>query len=117
MNKLKQGQDVTIPKYNYVTCSREKEGIKKKWSPLIIYEGIFGLLDEEINSMLDLKIFVQTDDDIRLARRIERDIEERGRTAVGVLKSYFRFVKPAFEEFVRPTVKYADIIVPRGRPQ
>ena len=117
LQKLKDGKDVVIPEYNYVTCKREKEGIKKKWSPLIMYEGIFGLLDKEINSMLDLKIFVQTDDDIRLARRIERDIAERGRDVVGVLKSYFRFVKPAFEEFVRPTVKYADIIVPRGRPQ
>ena len=67
--------------------------------------------------MLDLKIFVQTDDDLRLARRLTRDIVERGRTIEGVLKSYHRFVKPAFEEFVRPTMKYADIIVPRGRPQ
>lgn len=64
---------------------------------------------------MDLKIFVHTDDDIRLARRIKRDIVERGRTVEGVLKSYHRFVKPAYIEFVKPTMKYADIIVPRGR--
>ena len=81
-----------------------------------MYEGIFGLFDREINDMLDLKIFVQTDDDLRLARRLKRDIVERGRTVEGVLKSYNRFVKPAFEKFVKPTQKYADIIVPRGRP-
>jgi len=81
---------------------------------LVIFEGIFALLDKEINSMLDLKIFVHTDDDIRLARRLKRDIVERGRTVEGVLKSYNRFVKPAFVEFVKPTMKYADIIVPKG---
>ena len=70
-----------------------------------------------MNEMMDLKIFVHTDDDIRLARRLKRDIVERGRTVEGVLKSYHRFVKPAFQEFVKPTMKYADIIVPRRRPE
>jgi uridine kinase len=85
---------------------------------LIIFEGIFALLDNTINDdFLDLKIFVHTDDDIRLARRITRDITERGRTVEGVLKSYHKYVKPAFTEFVRPTLKYADIIVPRERSQ
>ena len=114
--KLKAGQDVFLPKYDYVTCKRAPEGQFTKWSPLVMYEGIFGLFDREINEMLDLKIFVQTDDDVRLARRLQRDIVERGRTIEGVLKSYHRYVKPAFEKFVRPTQKYADIIVPRGRP-
>ena len=86
----------------------------RKWSPLVIFEGIFGLYDKQINDLFDLKIFVHTDDDIRLARRLKRDIVERGRTVHGVLKSYHRFVKPAFQEFVKPTMKYADIIVPRG---
>ena len=104
-----------IPDYNYVTCKRNKPGLFRKWSPLIIFEGIFGLYDKEINNLMDLKIFVTTDDDIRLARRIQRDIVDRGRTVEGVLKSYHRFVKPAFQEFVKPTMKYADIIVPRGR--
>lgn len=87
---------MTIPEYNYKTCKRSPEGIKLKWSPLVIFEGIFGLLEKEINEMLDLKIFVHTDDDIRLSRRLARDIVDRGRTVDGVLKSYHRFVKPAF---------------------
>ena len=82
----------------------------------MIFEGIFALLDKQINEhFLDFKIFVHTDDDIRLARRLMRDIVNRGRTVEGVLKSYHRFVKPAFVEFVKPTMKYADIIIPRGR--
>jgi uridine kinase len=108
---------VTIPDYNYVTCKRNNPGLFRKWSPLVIVEGIFGLYDKEINELFDLKIFVHTDDDIRLARRLKRDIVERGRTVDGVLKSYHRYVKPAFAEFVKPTMKYADIIVPRGRPE
>ncbi len=115
--KLKQGKDVTIPDYNYVTCKRNNPSLACKWSPLVIVEGIFGLYDKEINDLFDLKIFVHTDDDIRLARRLKRDIVERGRTVEGVLKSYHRYVKPAFSEFVKPTMKYADIIVPRGRPE
>jgi uridine kinase len=100
-----------------VTCKRTTPGLVKKWSPLVIFEGIFGLLDKQVNEMMDLKIFVHTDDDIRLARRLQRDIVDRGRTVDGVLKSYHRFVKPAFIEFVKPTMKYSDIIVPRGRPE
>ena len=113
---LKNGADVTIPDYDYVTCKRKPVGLTRTWSPLIIFEGIFGLLDHQVNEMMDLKIFVTTDDDIRLARRLMRDIVDRGRTVQGVLKSYNRYVKPAFDEFVKPTMKYADIIVPRGRP-
>ena len=89
----------------------------RKWSPLVIFEGIFGLYDKQVNDLFDLKIFVHTDDDIRLARRLKRDIVERGRTVQGVLKSYHRFVKPAFQEFVKPTMKSADIIVPRGHAE
>lgn len=106
---------MTIPDYNYQTCKRNPGGLLRKWSPLVLFEGIFGLLDNEVNDYMDLKIFVHTDDDIRLSRRLARDIVDRGRTVEGVLKSYHRFVKPAFQEFVRPTLKYADIIVPRGR--
>ena len=117
LQKLGRGEDVEIPDYNYVTCKRILPGLIKKWSPLVIFEGIFGLLDKQVNEMMDLKIFVHTDDDIRLARRLQRDIVERARTVDGVLKSYHRFVKPAFQEFVKPTMKYSDIIVPRGRPE
>ena len=68
-----------------------------------------------LQEFLDLKIFVHTDDDVRLARRIKRDIVERGRTITSLLKGYHKFVKPGHSEFVKPTMKFADIIVPRGR--
>lgn len=70
LKKLEQGHDVEIPDYDYTTCKRKTKSILKKWSPLIIIEGIFALLDREINDMFDFKIFVITDDDVRLARRI-----------------------------------------------
>lgn len=117
LQSLREGNDVILPDYDYKTCKRRLPGILRKWAPLIILEGIFALLDRDINAkFLDFKIFVLTDDDIRLARRIKRDIVERGRNVAGVLKSYHKFVKPAHIEFVRPTMKYADLIVPRGRP-
>jgi len=116
LEQLKNGNDVTIPEYDYKTCQRKPPGIFLKWSPLVIFEGIFALLDKEINTrFLNFKIYVHTDDDLRLARRLQRDILERGRTVDGVLKSYHRYVKPAYKEFVQPTMKYADLIVPRGR--
>lgn len=107
---------MTLPAYDYKTCKRSEPGHFRKWAPVVIFEGIFALLDQEINEkFLDFKIFVLTDDDVRLARRIQRDIVERGRQVQGVLKSYHKFVKPAHIEFVRPTMKWADLIVPRGR--
>jgi len=73
--ELKAGKDVLLPDYSYVTCKRNPPGLRRKWSPLIIFEGIFALYDQYINdNFLDLKIFVHTDDDIRLARRMTRDI-------------------------------------------
>ncbi len=106
-----------LPDYDYKTCKRREPGLLRKWAPLVIFEGIFALLNADINDQfLDFKIFVLTDDDVRLARRIKRDIVERGRKIEGVLKSYHKFVKPAHIEFVKPTMKYADLIVPRGRP-
>jgi uridine kinase len=105
-----------LPDYDYRTCKRKQPGIIRKWAPLIIFEGIFAILQAEINVMLDFKIFVHTDDDVRLSRRIKRDIVERGRKIEGVLKSYHKFVKPAHNEFIKPSMRYADLIVPRSRP-
>lgn len=79
-----------------------------KCTDFILFEGIFALWDEEIRDMMDLKIFVHSDDDIRLLRRIERDVAHRGRTIEGVLKSYNRFVKPAYDEFIKPVSSLAD---------
>jgi len=86
-------ENVTIPRYNYKTCKRDEPGIFVKCTDLILFEGIFALIDKEIRDIMDLKIFVDTDADIRLLRRITRDIVERGRGIEGVLKSYNRFVR------------------------
>jgi len=83
-----------------------------KTAPIIIFEGIHAIVESRFRQLMDLKIFVLTPDDIRLARRIERDIAERGRTVIEVLAQYNRFVKPAYDDFIKPTMKHADVIVP-----
>lgn len=81
---------------------------------VIIFEGILTFHNPEILKMLDMKIFVDTDSDVRLARRLKRDIQQRGRDLVGVLKQYSTMVKPAYSNYIAPTMAHADIIVPRG---
>ena len=81
---------------------------------VIIFEGILAFHNEDIRNMLDMKIFVDTDSDVRLARRLKRDITDRGRDIHGVLQQYENHVKPAYDRFIGPTNTYADIIVPRG---
>lgn len=103
--KLVNGQEVIIPRYNYTTCQRDEPGIKIKQTNLIIFEGIFGLLDKDLRDNMDLKIFVHSDDDIRLLRRLKRDCIHRGRTVKGVLQSYNRFVKHAFDDYIKPVSK------------
>lgn len=114
MAKLMRGEDVEIPRYNYNTCLRDKPGIQVKCTDLILFEGIFALYDPELRKMMDLKVFVDTDADVRLLRRIRRDTVERGREIDGVLKSYNRFVRASYTEFIMPTKKYSDLIVPHG---
>jgi len=114
LDKLSRGQDVQVPIYSYVENKRIGwEDFKN--ADVIIVEGILVFYDQRIRNMFELKIFVDCDADTRLARRVERDIAERGRTIETVLTQYTEFVKPSFEDFCLPTKKYADIIVPRGR--
>lgn len=86
-----------------------------RYAPVIVFEGILAFYDESIRKLMDLKIFVYTDDDVRLGRRLRRDLAERGRTIPDVLIQYNCHVKKAYDEFIRPTMKYADVIIPRGR--
>ena len=81
---------------------------------MIIVEGILVLADRDLRDHLDLKIYVDTDPDVRLARRLGRDIEERGRSTASVLEQYFEFVRPMYLEFVEPSKRYADLIIPEG---
>ena len=106
---------MTVPKYNYKTCKRDPPGLLLKCTDILLFEGIFALYDDELRQRMDLKVFVHSDDDVRLIRRLKRDVMQRGRTVEGVIKAYNRFVKLAYEEYIKPTMKYSDIIVPRGK--
>ena len=103
-----------MPTYDFTTSSRKKE--TKKISPcqFIIFEGILAFYDKRIRNLMNMKIFVDLDDDIRLARRIYRDMIDRGRNMHNIISRYHKFVKPAFEKYIGPTRKHADIIIPRG---
>lgn len=114
LRKLKQGKSVKIPVYDFTTHGRQKEWKNVYGASVIIFEGIMAFADKELLQLLDMKIFVDTDSDIRLVRRLKRDITERGRDIEGVIKQYNKFVKPAFEQYIEPTMRLADIVVPRG---
>ncbi|ELK04441.1 Uridine-cytidine kinase-like 1 [Pteropus alecto] len=142
LQKLKQGKSVKVPVYDFTTHSRKKDWVGPTGSGcegrpdmraggrashgscslqktlyganVIIFEGIMAFADKTLLELLDMKIFVDTDSDIRLVRRLRRDISERGRDIAGVIKQYNKFVKPAFEQYIQPTMRLADIVVPRG---
>ncbi|XP_030839289.1 uridine-cytidine kinase-like 1 isoform X2 [Strongylocentrotus purpuratus] len=114
LKKLKEGKHVEVPVYNFTTHSREREMKTMYGANVVIFEGIMAFAKKELIDVMDLKIFVDTDSDIRLARRLKRDITDRGRGLEGVIKQYNKFVKPAFEQFIEPSIQHADIVVPRG---
>jgi uridine kinase len=114
LKSLKDGKDVDIPVYSFVTHRRLEETTHISGADVIIIEGILVLYNREIRDLMNMRIFVDTDADTRLARRIVRDIQQRGRDLHGVLSQYERFVKPSFDDYILPTKKYADLIIPRG---
>ncbi|XP_074847681.1 uridine-cytidine kinase-like 1 isoform X2 [Carettochelys insculpta] len=114
LRKLKKGKSVKVPVYDFTTHSRRKEWKTIYGANVVVFEGILSFANKELLKLLDMKVFVDTDSDIRLVRRLQRDILERGRDVVGVIKQYHKFVKPAFEQYIEPTVQVADIVVPRG---
>eukprot|EP01098_Paradermamoeba_levis_P000527 TRINITY_DN1055_c0_g1_i2.p1 TRINITY_DN1055_c0_g1~~TRINITY_DN1055_c0_g1_i2.p1 ORF type:complete len:349 (-),score=95.70 TRINITY_DN1055_c0_g1_i2:394-1440(-) len=114
LNKFKEGKNVQIPIYDYKTHRRLTQTRTIYGADVILFEGILVLHYPELLDLLDVKIFVETDSDIRLVRRVKRDTVERARDYLSVLKQYEKFVKPAFDEFINPSKVHADIIVPRG---
>lgn len=111
---LKRGEAIEMPQYDFVHHCRMKETIHLESAPLIIVEGLMVLFDPEIRDLLDLKIYVDTPDDIRFIRRLLRDINERGRTLESVVKQYLEVVRPGHASFIEPTKEYADLIIPEG---
>ena len=114
INSLMNWESINMPTYDFNTSSRGKETKKLYPNKIIIFEGILAFHDKRIRDLMDIKIFVDLDGDIRLSRRIYRDIIDRGREMKTVINRYHKFVKPAFEIFIKPTRKFADIIIPKG---
>lgn len=114
LNLLRQGLPIEIPTYDYIIHSRTPATEHLSPEPVAILEGILILAIEELRSVLDFKIFVDADPDLRLIRRMHRDVEERGGTYDNTIRRYLSTVKPMHDAFVEPSKRYADIIVPRG---
>lgn len=115
LNELKEGRSVEQPVYSYVTCSRSKdETVKVNPAHIIIVEGILIFTNEQLRNLMDIKIYVDADADDRLARVIQRDIVERGKTVEQVLARYDHTVKPMHLQFIEPSKRYANIIIPQG---
>ncbi|KAJ7538685.1 hypothetical protein O6H91_11G059400 [Diphasiastrum complanatum] len=115
LQKMKQSERIQIPVYDFKKHQRSTERFRQvNAADVIIMEGILVFHDARVRELMNMKIFVDTDADVRLARRIRRDTLERGRDVNGVIEQYAKFVKPAFDDFVLPTKKYADVIIPRG---
>jgi uridine kinase len=111
---LSKGYPVDVPVYDFEQHIRSNQSIKATPSKVILIDGILIFSEPELLNLMDVKIFVDTDDDIRLLRRLKRDISKRGRSVESVLKQYENFVRPMHLKFVEPSKRFADIIIPRG---
>lgn len=114
LDMLREGKTVQMPIYSYLTCARAKETIPVFPREVVIVEGILILANPRMRERMDIKIFVDADADDRLMRVIRRDIEERGRSFLDVLEHYEKFVKPMHLQFIEPSKRYAELIVPQG---
>lgn len=114
VNELREGRAIEQPTYSYIIGNRLPETIHVEPKPVIIIEGIMTLINKKLRDMMDLKIFVDCDSDERLIRNIQRDTIDRGRTVSMVVERYLEVLKPMHEQFIEPTKRYADLIIPQG---
>lgn len=114
ISQLREGKTVQEPVYSYITCARSDKTKTVQPRDVIIIEGILVLSHPELRDLMDMKVFVDADADDRLIRVIKRDISERGRDAEEVMKRYHQTLKPMHQQFIEPSKRYADIIVPQG---
>ena len=114
LDSLRHGQAIDCPVYDYTVHNRSDETVHIVPKPVIIVEGILIFADEALRELMDIRIFVDTDDDVRLCRRIKRDVNKRGRTLESVLTQYQQTVKPMHEKYVEPSKKHANLVVPEG---
>jgi len=109
---LRAGLGVEVPVYDFARHARENRRLPVEAAPVVVVEGILALHDADLRALLDLAVFIDTDADVRLIRRLRRDVAERGRTAEGVIAQYLATVRPAHLRHVEPTRRYADVVVP-----
>ncbi|AQY51216.1 uridine/cytidine kinase [Listeria weihenstephanensis FSL R9-0317] len=114
VKQLLRYEAIDKPVYDYELYTRSNEIIHQEPKEVIILEGILILEDPRLRDLMDIKVYVDTDDDIRILRRMVRDVNERGRTMESVIEQYLTVVKPMYQKFIEPTKKYADIIIPEG---
>lgn len=114
IKELKHGNTIHMPVYDFTTHSRKQETITINPQPVILVDGILIFVEKDLRKLFDVKIFVDTDADLRFIRRLQRDISERGRTQESVIKQYLKTVRPMHLEFVEPSKRYADVIIPEG---
>jgi uridine kinase len=114
LRDLREGQTIEVPIYDYVSHTRRSQTRRIVPTAVVIVEGILTLVAPAVREQLDIKIFVDTDADIRVFRRIRRDLEERGRTFASVREQYYRSVRPMHNQFVEPSKRWADLIIPEG---
>ena len=112
--KLKAGEAIERPVYSFTEHNRLEQTVTVQPAHVIILDGILILENKQLRELMDMKVFVDTDDDVRLARRLVRDVQERGRDMHSVLKQYFSTVKPMHRDFIEPSKRYANIIIPEG---
>ncbi len=114
LRALKRGESIRVPVYDFVHHRRSSETVEVAPRRLVLFEGIMVFVDPRVRELLDLKLYVDTPDDIRFIRRLQRDIKERGRTLESVVRQYLEVVRPGHLEFIEPTKAYADLIIPEG---
>jgi len=114
LDQLRTGQSILRPTYDFTTHDRAREGVRLEPAPVIVVEGILVLADDRLRSRFEVKLFVDTDADIRVMRRIRRDLEHRGRTFAQVRKQYYETVRPMHLTFVEPSKRFADVVIPEG---
>lgn len=111
LEQLKSGLSIESPVYDFKTSSRTNKTVTIAPRPVILFEGIFTLFDLEIRKMLDIKVFLQVDSDIRFTRRLNRDVQERGRSLESVINQYYETVRPMYQKYLDPQKQFADFIV------
>ena len=111
---LRKGEAIEMPVYDFAADNRSLETITVKPAPVIVVEGLFALYDTKLRNMMSLKIYVDTASDVRFIRRLQRDISERGRSTESVVNQYLETVRPMHKQFIEPTKRNADVILPHG---